>query len=68
MKNNPFKATRIFYGETVSELKKATWPTLTELKESTIVVLVGVVILGSFITLTDFSLANWVEYITNLVR
>ena len=65
---NPFKATRIFYGETVSELKKATWPTKLELKESTIVVLVGVVILGSFITLTDFSLANWVEYITNLVR
>jgi preprotein translocase subunit SecE len=65
---NPFKPIRIFYGETVSELKKATWPTRTELKESTIVVLIGVVILGSFITLTDFSLANWVEYITNLVR
>ncbi|MBG28483.1 MAG: preprotein translocase subunit SecE [Opitutae bacterium] len=65
---NPFKSARVFYGETVTELKKATWPTKKELQESTVVVLVGIVILGSFITLTDFSLANWVEYITGVVR
>ncbi|MBO94825.1 MAG: preprotein translocase subunit SecE [Opitutales bacterium] len=65
---NPFRSIRLFYGETISELKKATWPTKTELKDSTVVVLIGIAILGSFITLTDFSLANWVEYITNVVR
>ena len=65
---NPFRAARVFYGETVSELKKASWPTKTELRESTGIVLIGIVILGSFITLTDFSLVNWVEYITKVVR
>ena len=65
---NPFRSIRLFYGETISELKKATWPTKTELKDSTVVVLIGIAILGSFITLTDFSLANWVEYITSVVR
>jgi preprotein translocase subunit SecE len=65
---NPFRTARVFYGETVSELKKASWPTKTELRESTGIVLIGIVILGSFITLTDFSLVNWVEYITKVVR
>ena len=64
---NPFRKARIFYGEPIAELKKATWPTKTELKESTVVVLVGILILGTFITLTDFSLVNWVEYITEKV-
>ena len=64
---NPFRKARIFYGETIAELKKATWPTKTELKESTVVVLVGILILGTFLTLTDFSLVNWVEYITEKV-
>jgi len=65
---NPFRSVRIFYGETISELKKASWPTKADLRESTVVVLFGIAILGSFITLTDFSLANWVEYITIVVR
>ncbi len=46
---NPFRSIRIFWGETILELKKATWPTLRELRESTVVVLVAVVLLGAFI-------------------
>ena len=38
---NPFRSTRIFVGEMVDELKKATWPTRTELRDSTIVVIVA---------------------------
>lgn len=53
---NPFRATRIFWGETIGELRKAAWPTRKELKDLTIVVLIGIVILGVYISLVDFSL------------
>ena len=52
----------------LSELAKASWPTLGELRESTIVVVLGVVILGFFISISDFSLSNWVEFITQTLR
>ena len=39
---NPFRSTRIFIGEMVGELQKATWPTKTELRDSTIVVIVAI--------------------------
>jgi hypothetical protein len=38
---NPFRSTRIFLGEMVGELQKCTWPTKTELRDSTIVVVVA---------------------------
>ena len=38
---NPFQSTRIFVGEMVGELKKASWPTRTELRDSTIVVILA---------------------------
>ncbi|HAU59108.1 MAG TPA: preprotein translocase subunit SecE, partial [Opitutae bacterium] len=36
--------------------------------ESTVVVVIGVIILGFFISVSDFSLSNWVELFTNLVK
>ena len=65
---NPFSSTRLFYRETMTELRKASWPSTTELRDSTVVVLSAVVILGSFIALTDFSLLNGVQLLTSLVR
>jgi len=65
---NPFAKVRSFYKETMSELGKASWPSFSELRESTIVVVIGVIILGFFISVSDFSLSNWVEYITQLLR
>jgi preprotein translocase subunit SecE len=38
---NPFSTVRIFFGEMIDELKKATWPTKTELRDSTIVVILA---------------------------
>ncbi len=64
---NPFRSTRIFAGETITELKKATWPTRTELKDSTIVVIIAVIILGIFISIADFSLFQVVYLFTELV-
>ena len=65
---NPFRRARIFYSETLSELKKAAWPTRLELRDSTLVVLIAIIIIGIFITLSDFSVYNWVTALTKIVR
>jgi preprotein translocase subunit SecE len=64
---NPFRSTRIFFGEMVGELQKAAWPTRSELRDSTIVVLVAAVILGVFTSISDFSLYQFVDLFTKLV-
>jgi preprotein translocase subunit SecE len=64
---NPFRSTRIFFGEMLDELKKATWPTRTELRDSTIVVIVAAIILGVFTSITDFSLYQVVDLFTSWV-
>ena len=65
---NPFTSIRLFYKEMTTELKKATWPTKTELRDSTIIVLIATAILGSYISLIDFSLMNGVELLTSWVK
>jgi len=65
---NPFTKIRTFYKETMQELSKASWPDFQELRGSTFVVVLGVAILGFFISVSDFSLSNWVEYFTQLLR
>ncbi|HCJ12559.1 MAG: preprotein translocase subunit SecE [Verrucomicrobia bacterium GWF2_51_19] len=65
---NPFKSIRIFWGETLGELKKASWPTQAELKDSTIVVIIGIIILGAFISIVDFSLFQVVDLVCSWVR
>jgi len=64
---NPFRSTRIFIGEMVGELQKATWPTKTELRDSTIVVIVAAIIMGIFTSISDFSLTQVVILFTDLV-
>jgi preprotein translocase subunit SecE len=65
---NPFRSIRIFFGEMVDELKKASWPTWTELRDSTVVVIVACAILGVFTSITDFSLYQVVDLFTSWVR
>ena len=64
---NPFRSTRIFFGEMVGELQKASWPTRTELRDSTIVVVAAAVILGVFTSISDFSLTQVVILFTDWV-
>ena len=64
---NPFRSTRIFVGEMVGELQKASWPTRTELRDSTIVVVAAAVILGVFTSISDFSLTQVVILFTEWV-
>ncbi len=65
---NPFRSTRIFFGEMIDELKKASWPSRAELRDSTIVVIVATVILGLFTSICDFSLYQVVDLFTKWVR
>lgn len=65
---NPFRSTRIFFGEMVDELKKASWPTWTELRDSTVVVIIACILLGLFTSVADFSLYQVVDLFTSWVR
>jgi preprotein translocase subunit SecE len=62
---NPFRAVRIFVGEMVGELQKATWPTGPELRDSTIVVIAATLLLGLFTSISDFSLFQVVDLLTS---
>jgi preprotein translocase subunit SecE len=64
---NPFRSIRLFTVEMIDELKKATWPTRTELRDSTIVVIAAAVILGLFTSISDFSLYQVVDLFTSWV-
>ena len=52
----------------VAELQKATWPTRTELRDSTVVVIVAAAILGLFTAISDFSLTQVVILFTDMVN
>jgi preprotein translocase subunit SecE len=62
-----FRHVRIFVGEMVGELQKAAWPTRSELRDSTIVVIVAAVILGAFTSISDFALYNFVDLFTRMM-
>jgi preprotein translocase subunit SecE len=64
---NPFQSTRIFVSEMVGELQKASWPTKTELRDSTIVVIMASLLLGLFTSISDFSLYQVVDLFTSMV-
>ena len=64
---NPFSSVRIFAIEIADELKKATWPTMTELRDSTVVVIAASLILGLFTSISDFSLIQFVDLFTRMV-
>ena len=52
--------------ETKEELKKCTWPTWEELKGSTVVVMISVLMLGLFTVSVDFVLALFVRWMTQI--
>jgi preprotein translocase subunit SecE len=65
---NPFRTIRIFASELVGELQKASWPTKSELKDSTIVVIVACLLLGLFTSVSDFALLSVVDMVSDFVR
>lgn len=52
-----------FFNDVIKEMKKVTWPTKDELKESTMVVLATTVILAVFVFLIDAVIAKVFEVV-----
>jgi preprotein translocase subunit SecE len=61
---NPFLKVQDFLVDVWAELKKSSWPTRKELVDSTIVVIVTVLILGVFVALADLVFLRVVAYLT----
>jgi preprotein translocase subunit SecE len=55
-----------FVQETREELKKCTWPTWDELKGSTVVVMISILILGAFTIVADQILYQFVRLIVRV--
>ncbi len=65
---NPFTKIRQFWQETVVELKKASWPTRSELTNSVIIVFVALGLVGIFVSLADFAIYNVVDLLAWIVK
>jgi preprotein translocase subunit SecE len=50
--------------ETREELRKCTWPSFDELKGSTVVIMVTIVLLGGFIVAVDYVISLLIGLIT----
>ena len=61
---NPVQQIRALYQSTVAELKKCTWPTRPELAESTVVVIVSVLLLSVFVALADWMCRLLIRFVT----
>ncbi len=61
---NPIPRIKQFYQETITELKKCTWPTRQELIESTFVVILSIVMLGIFVAAVDRVTWQVVQWLT----
>jgi preprotein translocase subunit SecE len=67
--------TKTFFNEVKVELQKASWPwdpkekgfrKYKELTDSTLVVIISMVLLGGFVAFFDFVLVNFVHFFTKL--
>jgi len=63
---NPIPKIREFLTEVFVELKKSAWPTRSELVDSTLVVLVTVIILGIFVSAADVVFAWAIRWLTGV--
>jgi preprotein translocase subunit SecE len=55
-----------YLAETREELRKCTWPSWDELKGSTVVVMISILILGLFTVGVDFVLTMFVRWMTQI--
>jgi preprotein translocase subunit SecE len=55
-----------YLSATREELRKCTWPTVEELKGSTLVVVVAIILLGAFTVLTDLIIVTVLDQIQRL--
>ncbi|MDR1303213.1 MAG: preprotein translocase subunit SecE [Puniceicoccales bacterium] len=65
---NPLRKLGIFWGEMVGELKQASWPNQKEMRHYVAVVLVGMALLGIYVSIVDFSLLHVFDLCSGWVR
>lgn len=58
-----FVNTRTFFVEVIAETKKVTWPTFKEVRDTTIVVIIAVLIFGFYLYLVDLALGEMIKYL-----
>jgi preprotein translocase subunit SecE len=67
--------TRNFFSEVIAELQKASWPweakdkgirRYKELTDSTLVVIIAMLLLGGYVALFDFVIINFIHYFTRM--
>ena len=61
---NPVFKVREFLNEVIVELKKSAWPTRSELVDSTLVVVITVLVLGLFVAFADVVFVRIVGMLT----
>jgi preprotein translocase subunit SecE len=70
-----FTKSKNFFAEVRAELQKASWPweskdkgirRYKELTDSTLVVIIAMLLLGGYVALFDFVLINFIHYFTRL--
>jgi len=67
--------TKNFFSEVIAELHKASWPweskdkgirRFKELTDSTIVVIIAMLLLGGYVALFDFVIIHFIHYFTRM--
>jgi preprotein translocase subunit SecE len=64
MDNGVMGKVRKFLADTMAELNKCTWPGKSELFESTVLVIVVIILLASFVAVVDQASMWFVKFIT----
>lgn len=61
-----FKKMSQYYTEVKGELKKSTWPKAEEVKNTTIVVVITVLVFSFYLYLCDWSLTQVIRFVNDL--
>jgi preprotein translocase subunit SecE len=65
---NPFAKVRHFFSEIVVELRKSSWPTGKSLRQSTIIVVAAMLLLGMYVSVLDFSFFHAIKLANLMVK
>ena len=57
---------KTFFSEVVTEMKKVSWPTRKEVRDTTVVVIIAVIIFGVYLFVIDLALQTILQQIYKL--
>jgi preprotein translocase subunit SecE len=63
---NPIHVIKQYYGETLQEVKKCTWPNRPELVEHTVLIIVALAVMTGFVFLVDLACQYVIRGVFNL--